>query len=163
MGDYNRTTVECTFDQLQPQIITAIRQYIEDREMGDIEPEILFCCETTSERKKINPIAALIGHFTGRFPHGSIYHIGIIVTPRWLIWATGNVVGEIVVVPADLTKIEVREYEFKHMLDDTGLHVFGFVGDSRKRAWAFIGLGQGHAAEKFEGVLREVVLKAQNQ
>ena len=61
MGDYNRSTRECSFGQLRPELVTAIREHIQKRELGNIEAEILMCCETTSEKKKKGFFASLGG------------------------------------------------------------------------------------------------------
>ena len=52
MSDYMHTTRECTLDSLRPELAAALRNYIEKHELGDLEPTVLICCETTSTKKK---------------------------------------------------------------------------------------------------------------
>lgn len=43
--DYLRTTHECTFGNLNPVLVAAIRAYIEKYELGDSDSSALICCE----------------------------------------------------------------------------------------------------------------------
>ena len=53
MSDYHRFTKECSFGQLRPELARAIREYAQNhRELGNVEVEVLMCCETTSEKKR---------------------------------------------------------------------------------------------------------------
>ena len=52
MGDYMRSTRECAFGQLRPELVQAIRDYLQKHELGTIDADILICCETTSEKTK---------------------------------------------------------------------------------------------------------------
>ena len=162
MGDYRRSTRACAFERLQPESVKAVRQHIEDQELGDIESTILYCCETTSELKKLGFVASLTGKLTGRFPHGQVHYTGVFVTPDWLFHVLTSAKSGSTVWSAKLKDIEVREHEFQHMIEDTGFSVFGFIGRSQKRVLAFIGLGEEPAAKELESVLREAVQKAQS-
>lgn len=163
MGDYQRSTRACAFEQLQPESVKAVRQHIEDLELGDIESTILYCCETTSELKKLGLVASLTGKLTGRFPHGQVHYTGVFVTPEWLFHVITSAKSGSTVWSAKLKDIEFREYEFGHLIEDTGFNVFGFIGRSSERVLAFIGLGPEQAAKDLENTLKDAIQKAQGQ
>lgn len=52
MDAYTRSTRECTFGEMCPELTAAIRKHIETCKLGDIESSLLICCETTSTREK---------------------------------------------------------------------------------------------------------------
>jgi hypothetical protein len=156
MGDYNRSTRECTFSQLRPELVSAIREQVEKQELGDIEAEILACCETTSEKKKKK--RGLFGSLLGGDPD-PVHYTGVIVTPTWLIWARSGAKSGTVVAWARLRDIQVKDFE-SELIDDTGLEVFGFIGRSRERGQAFIGLGPESAAKRFGDAVKSAVAQA---
>ena len=51
MSDYTRSTRECTFDQLRPELRRAILEFARMGEIGSLADDILGCCETKSEKK----------------------------------------------------------------------------------------------------------------
>ena len=81
MGDYNQSTRECSFGQMHPELVSAIREYVEKHEMGSVEAEITICCETTSEKKRKSVFASI-----GTDPD-LVHYTGVLLTPTWLIWA----------------------------------------------------------------------------
>jgi hypothetical protein len=152
MGDYVRTTSECEFEDLHPLLASAIRHHIDRYELGDIERSALMCCETTSTKKKK-------GLFGGKT---EVIRTGVVVTPRWLIWASGKE-GEVPgVLSARLQHIRVQDYEKSElykMMQDTGLNVLGLRTGSNDLGSVFIGLGPEPAAQKLREVLREAIAK----
>jgi len=52
MRGYKRTTRECSFNALTPEIVAAIRKYVATNDFGNIEAELLMCVETSSEKLK---------------------------------------------------------------------------------------------------------------
>ncbi len=153
MGDYNRTTRECSFGQMRPELVSAIREYAEKHEMGSVEAEIAICCETTSEKKRKGLFAS-----RGADPD-PVHYTGVLLTPTWLIWARSGAKSGTTVVSARLKEIEIQDFASK-LIDDTGLEVFGFVGDTPERGHAFIGLGSESGAQKMREMVREAVAKA---
>lgn len=160
MSDYQRSTRACTFEQLQPESVLAVRRHIEDQEMDDIESSILYCCETTSELKRLGFFTRLTGKLTGRFPHGQVHYTGVFVTPEWLFNVITSAKSGSVVWSAKLTDIEFRENEFGHLIEDTGFNVFGFIGRSREKVLVFIGMGKEQAAKDLENTLKDALQKA---
>ncbi len=157
MGDYQRTTRECAVAALRPELARAIREHAQKHDLGDVEADVLLCCETTSERKKPGWLGKLMGD------SDKVLYTGVVVTPRWLIWATSSAKGGPAVLSARLRDIEVKDYEVTpayKLVEDTGLEVFGLMTGAAERASTFIGLGREPAAHKVRSVLREAVQRA---
>jgi len=158
VGDYNRTTRECGFEQLRPELVVAIRKYVQKHRLGHIEAETLMCCETTSEKKKRGLLATLFG--PDRDP---VHYTAALVTPSLLLWARSGAKSGTAALAARLAEIEVQDYEtspFGQTLADTGLEVFGFLLGAPERTNAFIGLGSEPAAQRFREVVKEAAGKA---
>ena len=81
MSDYRRSTRECNFDRLRPEIVTAIRTHAQQHDLGDVEREALICSETTNEKLKSG---GLFGKLLGGDPD-KVHYSAVVVTPRWLI------------------------------------------------------------------------------
>ena len=152
MGDYLRVTRECTLDSLRPELVAAIQAHIERYELEDVIGPVAICCETISTKQK----KRLFGSKT------EIVIIGIILTPKWLIWAVGKENEHPGVLSARLSDIRVQDYEksdMYKMVQDTGVNIVG-VQTADGFGSAFIGLGEEQAAQKFRDVLKEAVAKA---
>jgi hypothetical protein len=142
MSEWERSTRECSFADLAAA--DAIRAYAEERGLGDLEHDALIVCETTSKRTK-----------KGLLRRAKTQQTGIVVTPRFLVWAASDEGEPAAVVAAKLDEIEIKEFR-SDLVEDSGLEVFGFLYGSSERAQAFIGLGSESAAQR----LREVLGKA---
>jgi len=152
MGDYLRTTRECAVEDLQPPLVTAIRGHVDRYELGDIEGSALICCETTSTKKRK-------GFFGGKT---EIILTGVVVTPKWLIWASGKEDEVPGVLSARLQDIRVQDYEkteLYKMMQDTGLNVLGLRTGTNDLGSVFIGLGPEPAGQKFRAMLRAAIAK----
>jgi hypothetical protein len=152
MGDYLRTTRECPIDSLKPVISTAIRVHIEKYELGEVEASALICCKTTSTRKKR-------GWFSSKT---EVIITDVILTPKWMILATGKENRTPAVISARLQNIQVQDYEKSNMyklVQDNGLSISGLYTDSSEGGSIFIGLGPEPAAQKFREILREEIGK----
>jgi hypothetical protein len=153
---------------LQPALAAAIKEHVQDRELGDVLSNVLICCETTSERRKLGRFEALKARLGGTYDPDPVHYTGIVVTPSWLIWGTSGEQRGTNILSARLRKIEVQDYakelarfkETKLGIEDSGVTVFGVIGSFRERASAFIGLGREEAAEKLKRVLREAIQQA---
>lgn len=153
MGDYVRTTREATFDNLNPNLITALRTHIEKHELGDINSALLMCCETTSSKQKK-------GLFGGK---SEVILVAVILTPQWLIWAVSKDNESAGVLSAQLRNIQVQDYETSEMnklIQDTGVNISGIGTDAVNLGSAFIGFGAEPAAQKFRALLKETHAKA---
>jgi len=152
MGDYTRTTRECAFEQLRPELVAAIREHVEKHNLGNAEAEALVCCETTSQRRK-KP--GLISRALGGDPD-KVHYTAAIVTPRLLIWGTSGEKRGTAVLSVRLSEAEARDYAsgpFAKMVADSGIDVTGMPSGGLERVTGFIGLGEGLAAERFKEIL----------
>jgi hypothetical protein len=156
MREYQRTTRECSFNDFQPEIRTAIRNYVEKHELGDIEEDVLMCAETVSEKIKQGFFSKIFG--------GANYaqNVSMLVTPERLLWCAQDSRNNRVVSAARLSEIEIGDFE-SSLVEDCGLSVFGFVNRSPERVRAFIGLGAEAAAQKFRRTVKETAAKAKSK
>jgi hypothetical protein len=154
MNAYTRSTHECTFADLRPELVTAIRKHINKYKLGDVESSILICCETTSSQK------------TGLFAKGTETTItGMIVTAQLLIWTNGKKKDKPTVRSALLRNIDLQDFEDTAMYrvnPDSGMNISGRYTDVTKQGQVFIGLGTDPAGEKFRQVLQHAIQKAQS-
>ncbi len=151
MADYTRFTRECSFGQLRPELIRALRDHIQSQKLGNVETDVLMCCETASERKSASRLAFLAG---GKAD--TLVYTAMLVTPQWLIWARSGDLSGMVVSSAKLQDIQVKAFASR-LTRDTGLQVSGYIGESKQRVRGYIGLGPEEAARAFcEQVMKAV-------
>ena len=151
MSEYVRTTRECTLDELRPELAAAIRDQINAYKLDTIETAALICIETTSTKQK-----------KGLFGSAELIHAGVLLTPKWLIWAAGKQAEKPAVISARLHDIVVQDYENSAMvkiMPDTGVNITGRYTDVTQQGMSFIGLGPEPAAQKFRQALHEAVQK----
>lgn len=148
MGDYTRTTRECTIESMRPDLSAAIRAHVEKYNLGDILAKASMCIETTSVKAK-----------KGLFGKAETIYTGAVLTTGWLVWASGTDSASIGVLSARLGQITVQDYaqsSFAKFVADTGLNVNGLYTDTNDPGSAFIGLEENSAGRAF----REAVIKA---
>ena len=153
MNTYTRSTRECAFSDLQPELMDAIRKHIEKYKLRDVESSLLICCETTSTVQR-----------TGIFTSGTETTVtGMLVTAQLLVWTNGK--GEPVVRSALLRNIGTQDFEDTAMYQvkpDSGMNISGRYTDVTKQGLSFIGLGSDPTGEKFRQVLQHAIQKAQS-
>ena len=161
MGDYNRTTKDCSFSQLRPENHAAIQAYASKHEFLNFEGGILACCETTSEKKK----KGLFGGM-GSDPD-PVNYTALVLTRDLLMWARSGPKSGTIVAHARLKDLEVRKlgalFEAKGLKaapNDTGVEVFGLISDYAERVSAFLPLGSELAAQRFEAALKQAAQQA---
>jgi len=154
MNAYTRSTRECTFEDMRPELSAAILKHIEKYKLGVIESSLLICCETTSTGQK-----------TGLFASGNETSItGMFVTKKLLVWTSGNDKPKPAVTSALLRNIDAQDFENIAMYQvkpDSGMNISGRYTDVTKQGQSFIGLGADPAGEKFRQVLQHAIQKAQ--
>jgi hypothetical protein len=143
MSDYNRTTRECSVSQLHPEIRQAIQSYFQEHELGDLEAETLMCCETISTKKNSSGLVSLL-----KGTEDGTTHMGMLLTPQWLIWARRGGESGIVLNAANLKEIQVRSF-LSILTKDTGLEISGYIADTKSQVRGYIGMGTELAAQKF--------------
>jgi hypothetical protein len=82
MSHTQRTTRECTLDELRPELAEAVRAYAQRQQWPNLETEVVACCETTSERISSNRLDAWLNG--GAI---SLSYLALVATPDRLIWA----------------------------------------------------------------------------
>jgi hypothetical protein len=149
MGDWRRSTCECSFEDLQPEMVAAVNKHIEQYNLGGIVSGAVICIETSSDKIKK-------GMFGGGY---KTVLTGVILTPSWLIWAiSGDRMGS-TVMSARLADLVVQDYattQFAKMIPDEGLEISGSFTNFPEKGSAFVGLDEGATSRKF----KEVVIKA---
>lgn len=148
MSDWKRTTREIPLESLPPEMVAAINQYIEKYNLGSILTDTLMCVQTDSEKRK-----------KGLFGKAEMIQVGVVVTPRWLVWAIYGTNTQTTVLSAQLIHITVQDYAqttFAKLIPDAGIEVSGLFIDASESASAFIGLEENAAGNKF----KEIVMKA---
>jgi hypothetical protein len=111
------------------------------------------CCETISTGQKKGLL---------RRKTEEVILTGVMITPQWLIWASGKENEAPGVLSARLHDIQVQDYEksdMYKMIQDTGLNVSGLPTKDGLGS-AFIGLGPEPAAQRFRAVLKDAPAKA---
>ena len=153
MNAYTRSTRECTFADLPPELVAAIRKHIQKYKLEDIESSHLICCETTSTI-----------HKTGLFASGSeTTCTGMLVTAQLLVWTNGEKKDKPTVRSAWLRNMDAQDFENTAMYrvnPDTGMNISGRYTDVTKQGQAFVGLGTDSAGEKFRQVLQHAIQRA---
>ena len=143
MSDYNRTTRECTVNQLHPELRHAIRGYFKEHELGDLDAETLICCETISEKKDFGGLASLL-----KGTLDTKIQTGMLLTSEWLIWVRKTDQSAAVLNAANLKEIEVKTYTTL-FTKDSGLEIFGYIANSKGPIRGRIAMGKESAAQKF--------------
>lgn len=148
MSDWKRVTKEVPFEGLPPEMVSAIKQHIEQYNLGPILSDALMCVQTDSEKVK-----------KGLFGGAETVRMGVLITPHWLIWVFNGTKIQTTVLSTQLIDITVQDYAktpFAQMVPDSGIQVTGMFTNASESASAFIGLDEGIAAQKF----KEVIIQA---
>lgn len=153
MKQYKRATRACSFSEFPAEIRTAIEKYAEKNELGDAEAASLMCAETTSEKIKQGFFSKIFG------PSNYAVVTCVVVTPERVLWATLDTKNQTAVLAARLTDVEIKDFA-STLVEDTGIEIFGFIGEFTERATAFIGLGEDEAAEGLRRVLKDAAANA---
>jgi hypothetical protein len=148
MSEWKRITKEIPLGSLPEETTEAIHQHIEQYNLGPILSDALICIQTDSEKAK-----------KGLLGQAETVRMGVVVTPRWLIWSINGSKAGTTVLSAQLINITVQDYAqtpFAKMVPDSGFEVSGVFTGASESASAFIGLDEGLSGKKF----RDVLIKA---
>ncbi|MEZ4590369.1 MAG: hypothetical protein R3D55_04405 [Chloroflexota bacterium] len=132
-------------NNLNAQVAAAIRSHAAKYNLGDIEAATLICCETVAKKGK-----------KGLFGKGVVIETAVLLTARWLIWATAEGNQPPTVLSAQLNDIQIQDYETSEMyklIPDSGLVISGLRTDAVDLGSTFIGFGPEPAAQKFRTLL----------
>ncbi len=158
IGSYNRSTRQCSFGELRPDLVATIQAHLKKYHLEGEETQALACIETTNVR------AGEPGFFERWLGARRDTNVTtVIVTPRMVIWAFSDTQKLVFALSSRLADIEVKDYEstfdYKSR-PDCGLELRGPSNDGPKKGAYFIGLGKEDAAEAFRLALKEAVQRA---
>jgi hypothetical protein len=145
MGDYKRTTRECTLDSMRPELSAAMRAHVLEYNLGDILSGAVMCVETESEKIKKR-----------LFGGGETIYTAAVLTKDWLVWANCGTKVTPHAMSARLSQITVQDYatsSFAKLIPDTGVNVNGLKTDTPEAGTTFIGLEENAAGRKFRDEL----------
>ena len=143
MSHYQRTTRECTLDQLQPELAHALRQYFQQHQLSNVEAEILMCCETSSTRTSTNQLDAWLNRDLA-----TDTTLALLLTPERLIWALNSERSGVVVASARLLELRVKVFAPRGS-GDFGLDLYGHMADTKVRTGGKLVMGPEEAAKRF--------------
>jgi len=152
-SEWKRSTKECSLDQLRPELATAIREYMQEHELAGWEDTVQICCETVSERAKVDLLSRLLGSTQ------KVVYSAALITPRWLIYAVSDANKGASALAMQLADAEIS-HQLAELTQDHGPNLLAFRLGNSMRESLFIGLGEGSAADQFESMLRAVVQQA---
>lgn len=145
MSDWKRSTREISFEQLPPVMQAEIHKHIDLYNLGDILSDALMCIQSDAEKAK-----------KGLLDAAESNHMGVVLTPRWLIWVVNGTKTPAATLSALLQDIVVQEYAdtpFARMVPDSGIQVNGKFTDMTENASAFIGLEDNAVGRKFKDLV----------
>jgi len=154
MSDYVHTTRECAVNELHPELLQAIQNYFQEHAVGNLQSDVVMCCETVSRRKNAGKAVSWLD---GK-PNTIIY-TGMLLTSHWFIWVHHGDQSGTKVHAASLNEIQAEFYT-PLFSKDAGLRINGFVGEDNTRIRGYIGIGNSEAAQKFCEEVKQAILKA---
>ena len=143
MNKYTRTTRECSVSQLHPSLSTAIREYFQTQDLGDLDSGTLLCCETISVDRNPGKLDAFLDD-----DRDTTIHLATLLTTEWLIWARSGDQSDPLVIGANLKTIQVRA-SVSRRTKDMQLEITGFINNSKTFVRGELELGPELAAQKF--------------
>jgi hypothetical protein len=160
MRYYQRTTRSCSFHDLRPELRADIEKHAADNLFGEVAGQLIACIETESVQQKRGGLAGLRDRLLGPNDPDPVHYTAVVVLPRWLIWSTNGAKRGTTTLSAALADIRVEDFTGFGDLEDNGINVSGTLRGLREQTMAFIGLGEGEAAEQFKRTLRQAIQQA---
>ena len=139
--------------QLNPEISHAITSYFQEHHLGDLETETVMCCETASTKKNVGGLFANLNPAAD-----TTIHTGLLLTSDWLIWVRRGDKSGPLLSAANLNKIIVNTYK-SMFIDDAGLEIIGYIGDSKLVVKGYVGMGPEPATQKFCDEVKQAIVK----
>jgi len=157
---WDRETRVCATIGLDADLLVALRELIEQNEMGPVEAQALVCFETVSRR---TGRTGLFMKMAGADMKAVTQ--AVVVTPTRLVWAQREDEGEPHAHTAWLDQLDVSDYEKSpaaHLISDRGLQVHG-IESSGEIGTLFFGFGEGPDADHARRVLKDAVRAAHGE
>jgi len=153
MSAYYRTTRECTVSELHPVLLQAIRNYFQERALGDPETGILMCCETISKKKNTGKLASWLSGEAD-----TTIYLGMLLTSQWLVWVHhGDQSGTL--LNAASLKLIRADYYSSTLPRDVGLEITGYVVDAKGGVRGYVAMGAGPVTQKFCEEVKQAIFK----
>jgi len=149
---YERASRACDLVSMTPELADAIKIWAEKTERTQLLAQAIAGCETKSTLLKRRLMDRL-----AHVPQQQV--MGILLTPKRLIWATKLGDDEAYVVSAPLPDAELTDFAESPeaaVIPDQGLKVLGRIGQMSERGTVFLGLGDDPDGRAF----KEKVLEA---
>ena len=153
MSEFNRTTRECSVNQLHPKVFQALKNYFQEKNLGDLETEAVLCCETVSTKNRSGGLFSLLSPSAD-----TTIHTGIVLTSEWMVWVRSGDTSGILLSAANLNSIIVNTYK-SMFVNDTGLEIIGYIGDSKLVVRGYVGMGPEPATQKFCDEVKQAIIK----
>jgi hypothetical protein len=153
MSEYDRTTRECPVNQLHPEVFHALKTYFQEKNLGDIETETVLCCETVSTKKSAGGLFSLLSPSVD-----ATIRTGIVLTSEWLVWVRIGDNSGTLLSSANLNDIVVNTYK-SMFVNDSGLEIIGYIGDSKLVVRGYVGMGPEPATQKFCDEVKQAVIR----
>lgn len=153
--EWERSTRVCPSIDLQTDLLAALRELIEARELGPVEAQALVCFETASRRTRR---AGLLMRMAGA--GNKTMTVAVIVTPTRLVWAQRADDDAPSAHSQLLSRLDLTDYEKApeaQMMPDHGLRVHGIEAMGGTVGTLFFGLGEGPDADHARHVFKEAV------
>lgn len=99
MSDWIRSTRQISFEQLPEAMRAEIHRHIELYNLGEILSDTLMCIQSDAEKTS-----------RGLFGSKETNHMGVVLTPRWLVWAVSGSKTPTSALSALLQDIVVQDY-----------------------------------------------------
>jgi hypothetical protein len=153
MSGYVRTTRECPVTQVQPGLYQAIWDYFQKYQLGDVDTEVLKCCETISEERNAGRLSTFLdGH------PDKVIRLALLLTTDWLIWAASGDQSGIKVNGARLFGLKVKVFVARRS-EYMQLEITGIIGNTKEYVRGTLELGPELAAQKFCEEVGKAVLE----
>jgi len=152
MSDYNRTTRECSVNQLRPELFRAVRKYFQEHKLGDLEAETLLCYETTSKKKSVSKLSSWLNNSLD-----TTIYTGVLFTSEWLIWVRSGDRSGVQLSSADLKQISVKVY-YSLLTREAGVEIAGHVEGSKGMMSGVLAMETISIAEKFCDEVNQVII-----
>jgi len=149
---FTRTTRACTMETLNEDLKSAMRTHGAMYGLGNLESDILMCCETTSVSRR-----------NGLFGGTKTTLSAAYITPKWLVWADSTDENDAGSGSAQLKHIDVRDYKTTAsyaITPDQGLNITGRYTNRNKTGITFIVLGSESDGQQFRQILKTAMTNA---
>ena len=153
MSDYIRTTRDCSVNHLRPELFTALRNYFQEHELGDLAAETILCYETTSKRKEKNKLFSWLNAGMDE-----TVHMAVLYTSEWLAWVRSGDQSGLHVSVAELKQVGVRVYA-SLLTREAGLEIAGHIEGTKGIMRGVVAMESLSAAEKFCDEVTQAIVK----